>query len=106
MHDSGDEQPTYTLKQYDDFVRRTDHASMSNYATCAFTGLAAEAGEVVQLYNKALRNEEMLHIDSLVLELGDVLWYVTRIAGLYGWTLQEILDMNVEKLKERHGGSI
>lgn len=34
-------------------------------------------------------------------ELGDVLWYITRLAYWFGFTLEEIASLNVEKLESR-----
>ena len=34
-------------------------------------------------------------------ELGDCLWYLAVIAARFGYTLEEIAEMNVEKLRDR-----
>lgn len=35
-------------------------------------------------------------------ELGDTLWYCAMIAHSFGWKLDEIMQMNVDKLKARY----
>lgn len=35
-------------------------------------------------------------------ELGDVMWYVAMICESFGWSLDEIMQMNVDKLKKRY----
>lgn len=35
-------------------------------------------------------------------ELGDVLWYVAMICHSFGWNLNTIMQMNVDKLKARY----
>lgn len=35
-------------------------------------------------------------------ELGDVMWYVALICDSFGWNLDEILGMNIDKLKARY----
>ena len=40
-------------------------------------------------------------VHSIVQELGDVMWYVANLAELYGYTLEEIAQMNLVKLRDR-----
>lgn len=35
-------------------------------------------------------------------ELGDILWYVACMAESFGWCLDEIMKMNIDKLKARY----
>lgn len=64
------------------------------------TGLAGESGEVVELLKKHVRDGH-LDLDDLVLELGDVLYYLTRIGAEFGFTLAEIQERNIAKLMAR-----
>lgn len=64
------------------------------------TGLAGETGEVLELLKKHVRDGE-IDRDALLLELGDVLHYLTRIAAEYEFSLLEVMDANVLKLVER-----
>lgn len=67
---------------------------------CAIA-LAEEAGEVCGWYKKyVLRGNpnDKLSKKDLLEELGDVLFYLTRMANLYGWTLEEIMAGNKAKL--------
>jgi len=68
-------------------------------------GLASEAGEVAGKFKKIIRDKQGI-IDSkdavkIAAELGDVLWYVARLSEFIGWTMQDVIDLNVEKLTER-----
>ena len=40
--------------------------------------------------------------DALILELGDVLWYIAALADELGIPLEEIAIQNIEKLRGRH----
>lgn len=68
-------------------------------------GLNGEAGEVAEQIKKAMRNDggELTpeRIESLKKEAGDVLWYLTRLAAELGTNLEEIAQINVEKLYGR-----
>ena len=35
-------------------------------------------------------------------ELGDVLWYVAMICHSFGWNMNAIMQMNIDKLKARY----
>lgn len=68
-------------------------------------GLTGEAGEVANKVKKqVLYADAKVTDDQIADELGDVLWYLTALAKECGYSLQEIAEMNVEKLKARHGG--
>lgn len=68
-------------------------------------GLNGEAGEVAEQIKKAMRNDQgELSVERLVLlkkELGDVLWYLTRLAAELETNLAEVATDNVEKLLAR-----
>lgn len=63
-------------------------------------GLAGESGEVADKIKKSLR-DSTLSADSLVLELGDVLWYVSQLANTIGYDLSEVAERNINKLSNR-----
>ena len=65
-------------------------------------GLAGESGECVDLVKKTLFQEHELDRKRLAKELGDVAWYLAVTAHAINYPLDEILRMNVEKLKERY----
>lgn len=68
-------------------------------------GLTGEAGEVADKIKKVYRDKEGVfrqeERDAIAKELGDVLWYVTRLAMTLGYPLSHIAKMNVEKLADR-----
>jgi NTP pyrophosphatase (non-canonical NTP hydrolase) len=41
-------------------------------------------------------------IQNLKDEAGDVLWYVVEVISAMGWTLEEVAQHNVDKLKRRY----
>ena len=64
--------------------------------------LAGEAGEVAEKLKKAYRDQGgAVDPDSMVRELGDVLYYLVRYAHLLGSDLENVARKNVEKLQDR-----
>lgn len=69
----------------------------------AVLGLTGESGEVADKLKKVLREDKTLEEarEGLIAELGDVLWYVHRVAAELGVPLEEVQGYNAEKLLSR-----
>jgi len=65
-------------------------------------GLSGEVGEFNDMIKKWIFHEKGIDIEHAKKELGDVMWYVAMICHSAGWNLDEILEMNVSKLKARY----
>lgn len=71
-------------------------------------GLQEEAGEVSGKIKKMIRDkggDAMApgFVDDMIKEMGDVLWYMSETASAVDTRLQNIAEMNYEKLKSRAG---
>ncbi len=64
-------------------------------------GLGGEAGEVQDLIKKGIFHQQGIDQEKLKKELGDVLWYLSSICTQMGWTLEEVMQHNIDKLKAR-----
>lgn len=66
-------------------------------------GLWEEAGEVGGVFKRLFRGDFDIPIAMAKLhkELGDVLWYVARIAADNDWTLSDVANGNLSKLEDR-----
>jgi NTP pyrophosphatase (non-canonical NTP hydrolase) len=67
-------------------------------------GLVEEAGEVAGAVKKGVyhgRGRAETAIKVLE-EAGDTLWYLTRTLRAYGWSLEEALIYNAQKLAKRY----
>lgn len=79
-----------------------DYYDRSINVSYAAMGLCGEAGEASELVKKFVYHDHPIDSEHLALELGDVLWYVSYMAHLFGYSLSEIMDMNREKLAKRY----
>ena len=72
--------------------------------TAAF-GLTAESGEFTEVVKKIIlqgkpyNEENVFHMKR---ELGDICWYIAQACMALDTTFDEIIEMNVEKLKARY----
>jgi NTP pyrophosphatase (non-canonical NTP hydrolase) len=71
---------------------------------CAL-GLVGEAGEASEKIKKWHR-DGIVEPRAVALELGDVLYYLTRLANTLGYTLDEVKQLNVEKLTSRRDRNV
>lgn len=63
-------------------------------------GLTSEAGEVAGKVKKWIRDGNLREHEVLS-ELGDVLWYIARLADEYGMDLSTLAKLNHDKLESR-----
>jgi NTP pyrophosphatase (non-canonical NTP hydrolase) len=91
-----------TNQEYTDWVRAHNFYPKTEFTLGFFAlGLTGEAGEVAEKIKKHYRDDAFLG-STLLFELGDVLWYLTAIAGQLGCTLDDIIEYNVAKLESRY----
>ena len=68
-------------------------------------GLSDESGEVLGKFKKLLRDKKGVLTDEdkkeIAKELGDILWYVNSVSHLLGYSLDEVAQMNIDKLASR-----
>lgn len=72
-------------------------------------GLVGETGEVAEKFKKILRDQgAQLPVDttSIQLELGDVQWYLRKLAKQVGSSLGEIMWKNIKKLESRRARGV
>ena len=63
-------------------------------------GLASEAGEIAGKVKKYIRDGK-LDPGAIAYELGDVAWYLARLADAMGYSFEQILEINHNKLNKR-----
>ena len=99
-----DDECKMTLNEYQQLALRTEAGMLKNYPRIfnGLMGLNGEAGECIDILKKHLFHGHELEREKLSRELGDVLWYVAQSADALGYTLEEIAQMNVDKLAARY----
>ena len=65
-------------------------------------GLAGEAGEVAEHVKKGVFHSHGIDKDKLVKELGDCLWYIAALCTKLDVSMDEVMQRNIEKLRERY----
>ena len=65
-------------------------------------GLCGEAGEAIDHVKKVRFHGHALNRDYLCKELGDIAWYLAEAAWALDLSLDEIFEMNIQKLSNRY----
>ena len=70
-------------------------------------GINAEGGEFLEIIKKMVFQGKPWNDDNrehLIIELGDLLWYVAQATQALGVSFEEVIETNVNKLKKRYPG--
>ena len=84
----------------------TADCNVSQLMTAAL-GLSAEAGEFTEVVKKIFLQGKPYNEDNVFhmkRELGDICWYLAQACMALDTTFDEVIEMNVEKLKARYPG--
>lgn len=84
-------------------IAKTDHVSIDfGGFMMACLGLSGEVGEFNDTMKKIIFHEAEFDEEHLKKELGDICWYVAMMCEAFNWNLDDILSMNIDKLKKRY----
>ena len=89
------------FNQYQKWTRETAIYPKDKALEYCSLKLCSEAGEVAGKIGKTIRGDKELSPDDICKELGDVLWYVARLADDLGFTLEQVAQVNRGKLTQR-----
>ena len=68
-------------------------------------GLVGESGEVAEKVKKVIRDKNGIFDQETLIaikkELGDVLWYISNLSSELNFSLEDIAEENLNKLKKR-----
>ena len=68
----------------------------------ACLGLSGEVGEFNDMVKKCIFHEKDFDLIHAKKELGDIMWYISQMCEAFDWDLDEIMQINIEKLKARY----
>lgn len=98
-------QPELKFSEYCKAAASTDRYPNECKPWVYALGLTGEAGELADKIKKVYRDDGGVFNqgkrDAIAKELGDVLWYVTRLGATLGFSLMDIARGNIEKLTDR-----
>ena len=94
------------LKEYEDFMQTSKVYPVDKLPiTYPALGLNGEAGEVAEKVKKCWRDNDGVFDGnikrSILKELADTLWYIWACADDMGYTLEDVLQTGITKVKER-----
>lgn len=97
-----------SFNDYDAFVLALAKMPRDTFAYAGLA-LAGESGEIAEKFKKLMRDDKVEKWSqipeekrlALLKELGDLQYYISYTAQSLGSSLQEVVDMNVEKLHSR-----
>ena len=91
------------MNEYQKAAARTINQKLNKeqQANHALHGMTGEIGEIHSLYQKAYQGHlvEYIHLKK---ELGDLMWFISEYCTALGWTLEEVAQLNIDKLKARY----
>ena len=93
-----------TINEYQKLALRTLNPELSEKDVLinGVMGLCGESGEAIDLVKKHLAQGHPLDAEKLAKELGDIAWYLAETAHAIGYSLEDILRMNIDKLAARY----
>lgn len=89
--------------KYQEETKRTLNKELSQRELLSNMGLgiAGEGGEIADIIKKHLFQGHALNKEHLFEEIGDQLWYISNLCNLCGFNMEDVMEYNVEKLRER-----
>ena len=73
----------------------------------AGVGINAEGGEFLEIIKKMIFQGKPFNEDNrhhMIIELGDIMWYIAQACMALGVTIDEVIAGNVTKLEKRYPG--
>ena len=100
--------PSKDFKSFIESLHNLDReGSNINRLATAAVGISAEGGEFMEIVKKMVFQGKPWNADNrehLIIELGDVLWYVAQACMALEVSFDDVVATNVEKLKKRYPG--
>lgn len=91
-----------TGNEYQRLASRTIRADMTGAETeyHALHGMVSEIGELHSIYQKRYQGHHDTE-EHRMKEVGDLLWFIAEYCTVRGWQLEDVMQMNIDKLEKR-----
>lgn len=115
---------TIEFEKYEEFVAQVTSKASTNFVDfadrigeldreganierllTAGVGINAEGGEFLEIIKKMVFQGKPWNRDNrdhLIIELGDIMWYVAQATQALGIPMEEVLNGNIRKLSKRY----
>ncbi len=92
-----------TGNEYQRLASRTINQALTTHGQRqhALFGMASEVGELLGLYQKSYQGHELIE-EHEQKEVGDILWMIAEYCTANDWNLDDIMQMNIDKLRARY----
>lgn len=94
-----------TIQEYQNRALATANYGVGNKIIYPTLGLTGEAGEVSEKVKKVLRDKGGVFSEEakleIIKEVSDVLWYCNALANDLGYSLESVMELNIQKLESR-----
>lgn len=106
MLDNKDLRNFNILTEYEEFMQTSKFYPQDKLPiTYPALGLNGEAGEVAEKVKKCWRDNDGVFSEdikkAILKELADTLWYIWACADDMGYTLEDVFQIGIKKVKER-----
>lgn len=91
-----------TPHEYIEAARKFDNHKVGFGETALALGLAAEAGEVANEFERGMRIGRGVDYSKVYMEIGDVLWQIARLCDILHWDFEGLMQANITRLTERY----
>lgn len=91
-----------TGNEYQHLASRTIRADMTrmDQEYHALHGMVGEIGELHSIYQKRYQGHHDTE-EHRMKEVGDLLWFIAEYCTVRGWQLEDVMQMNIDKLEKR-----
>lgn len=92
-----------TLAEYQDLAARTINQDLTakGQGMHSLHGMVGEIGEIHSIYQKRYQGHEF-NEEHMKKELGDLMWFIAEYCTAHKFSLDDICQVNIDKLKERY----
>ncbi len=90
------------MNEYQEGVKTTANPSCPELSLLNWALGLGEVGEFQNLVKKKFFHGHDVSGEELADELGDVLWYVAMAANEIGYTLEDVAQLNLDKVAKRY----